>query len=173
MAKVSFTSITPIKSKDDITVKFGDKEIVVKQYLPIKEKADLVDYVIQSSFDINALFSPLRQEIYITIGMLKWYTNINFTDTMMQNVEKTYDAIILNKIDTLLENIPKEEYDTIYNMINNAVLETKDYARSFAGQVRAMNDDYNETAFDVEKIASTLQDQNQLGLVKDIMNKMG
>lgn len=173
MAKVSFTSITPIKSKDDITVKFGDKEIVVKQYLPIKEKADLVDYVIQSSFDINALFSPLRQEIYITIGMLKWYTNINFTDTMMQNVEKTYDAIILNKIDTLLENIPKEEYDTIYNMINNAVLETKDYARSFAGQVRAMNDDYNETAFDVEKIASTLQDPNQLGLVKDIMNKMG
>ena len=173
MARVSFTSITPIKSKDDITVKFGDKEIVVKQYLPIKEKADLVDYVIQSSFDINALFSPLRQEIYITIGMLKWYTNINFTDTMMQNVEKTYDAIILNKIDTLLENIPKEEYDTIYNMINNAVLETKDYARSFAGQVRAMNDDYNETAFDVEKIASTLQDPNQLGLVKDIMNKMG
>ena len=158
MAKVSFTSITPIKSKDDITVKFGDKEIVVKQYLPVKEKADLVDYVIQSSFDINALFSPLRQEIYITIGMLKWYTNINFTDTMMQNIEKTYDAIILNKIDTLLENIPKEEYDVIYNMINDAVLETKDYARSFAGQVRAMSDDYNETAFDVEKIASTLQD---------------
>ena len=75
MAKVSFTSITPIKSKNDINVKFGDKDVIVKQYLPIKEKAELVDYIIQSSFDERGLFSPLREAIYTTIGMLKWYTN--------------------------------------------------------------------------------------------------
>jgi hypothetical protein len=46
MAKVSFTSITPIKSRDDITVTLGNKEIIVKSYLPVKEKAELVDYII-------------------------------------------------------------------------------------------------------------------------------
>ena len=173
MARVSFTSITPIKSKDDITVKFGDKEIVVKQYLPIKEKADLVDYIIQSSFDENGLFSPLRQEIYTIIGMLNWYTNINFTDTMLQNVEKTYDAIILNKLNDILTNIPEGEYKTIYDMIENAVIETKAYIRSFAGQLRATQQDYDETSFSIEKVAETLEDPKQLGLVKEIMEKMG
>lgn len=173
MAKVSFTAITPIKSKDDITTKIGDKEIIVKAYLPIKDKADLVTYIIQSSFDTNGLFSPVRQAIYTTIGLLRWYTNINFTDTMMINVEKTYDAIILNGLEKVLEEIPEDEYLIINDMIDDAVVETKDYLRSFAGQVNSARSDYDETNFDLNKIAEVLQDPKQIGLVKDIMEKMG
>jgi len=51
MAKVSFTSLTPIKGIEDKSVTIGDKNIVIKQYLPIKDKADLVTYIIQSAFD--------------------------------------------------------------------------------------------------------------------------
>ncbi len=173
MAKVSFTSITPIKSRDDITVTLGNKEIIVKSYLPVKEKAELVDYIIQSSFDAKGLFSPIRQAIYTTIGLLKWYTNINFTDTMLENIEKTYDTIILNNILVVIENIPKEEYKAINSMIVDAVIETKDYLRSFAGQLQSTTQDFNQTNFDVEKIASVLQDPNQIGFVKEVMQKMG
>jgi len=173
MAKVSFTSLTPIKSVEDKIVKFEDKDIIVKQYLPIKDKADLVTYVIQSAFDENGLFSPVRQEIYSTIGLLRWYTNINFTDTMLINIEKTYDAIALNHVDHVLTDINEDEYNCIMNMIDDAVVETKDYLRSFAGQLRAVQQDYNETNFDMEKIAATLQDPKQIGLVKEIMEKMG
>lgn len=173
MAKVSFTSITPIKSKDDIVVKFGDKDIVIKQYLPVKDKADLITYIIQSAFDENGLFSPVRQDIYTTIGLLKWYTNISFTENMMINVEKTYDSIIINNLDQLLENIDSDEYITITNMIDDAVIETKDYLRSFAGQIRSSRESYDMTNIDVEKITEALQDPTQIGLVKDIMEKMG
>ena len=173
MAKVSFTSITPIKSRDDITVTLGNKEIIVKSYLPVKEKAELVDYIIQSSFDAKGLFSPIRQAIYTTIGLLKWYTNINFTDTMLENIEKTYDTIILNNIFVVIENIPEEEYKAINSMITDAVIETKDYLRSFAGQLQSTTQDFNQTNFDVEKIASVLQDPNQIGFVKEVMQKMG
>ena len=173
MAKISFTSITPIKSRDDITVTLGNKEIIVKSYLPVKEKAELVDYIIQSSFDAKGLFSPIRQAIYTTIGLLKWYTNINFTDTMLENIEKTYDTIILNNILVVIENIPEEEYKVINSMITDAVIETKDYLRSFAGQLQSTTQDFNQTNFDVEKIASVLQDPNQIGFVKEVMQKMG
>lgn len=174
MAKVSFTSITPIKSKKDIIVELeNDKFIAVKQYLSIKEKAELVDYIIQSSFDVNGLFSPIRQDIYTTIGMLRWYTNISFTELMLVNVEKTYDSIVLNDLKKILDNIPEEELSCIKTMISDAVIETKDYIRSFAGQLRATREDYNETEFNMEKIAETLQDKDQLGLVKEIMDKMG
>ena len=173
MAKISFTSITPIKSIEDKIVKFEDKDVVVKQYLPIKDKADLVTYVIQSAFDENGLFSPVRQEIYVTIGLLRWYTNINFTDNMMINVEKTYDSIVLNHVNNLLDEINEDEYNCIIDMIDDAVIETKDYLRSFAGQLRSARQDYDETNFDMEKIAETLQDPKQIGLVKEIMEKMG
>ncbi len=173
MAKISFTSITPIKSIEDKVVKFEDKDIIVKQYLPIKDKADLVTYIIQSAFDNNGLFSPVRQEIYVTIGLLRWYTNINFTDSMLINIEKTYDAIVLNHLNSILLNIDSDEYNNIINMINDAVLETKDYLRSFAGQIRSTKQDYESTNFDMEKIMETLQDPKQIGLVKEIMEKMG
>lgn len=173
MAKVSFTSLTPIKSIEDKVVKFNDKEIVVKQYLPIKDKADLVTYIIQSAFDDNGLFSPVRQRIYETVGKLRWYTNINFTDTMNTNIEKTYDSIILNQLKRILDEIPEDEHIEICDMIDEAVTETKDYLRSFAGQLRATTNDYEATNFNLDKIAETLQDPEQLGLVKNIMEKMG
>lgn len=173
MAKVSFNSITPIKSKEDRIVKFEDKDIIIRQYLPIKDKADLVTYIIQSAFDENGLFSPVRQEIYTTIGLLRWYTNINFTESMMQNIEKTYDYIQLNHLDILLENIDEEEYLCIGKMIDDAVIETKDYLRSFVGQLNAARTDYDKTQFDLEKVAEILQDPAQVGFVKELMQKMG
>lgn len=173
MAKVSFTALTPIKGKEDKIIKFEDKNIVVKQYLPIKEKAELVDYVIQLSFDDKGLFSPLRQRIYKTVGFLKWYTDINFTDTMLINIEKTYDAILLNGLSEILDEINDEEYNLMNAIIDEAIVETKDYIRSFAGQLNATKRDYDETNFDMEKIKETLQDPTQIGFVKEVMEKMG
>jgi hypothetical protein len=79
---------------------------------------------------------------------------------MLENIEKTYDTIILNNILVVIENIPKEEYKAINSMIVDAVIETKDYLRSFAGQLQSTTQDFNQTNFDVEKIASVLQDPN-------------
>lgn len=173
MAKVSFTQITPIKEQDDKIVKFENKDIVVKQYLSIKDKADLVDYIVQSGFDNTGLFSPVRQEIYQTIGMLRWYTNINFTDTMLLNIEKTYDAIVLNNIKNILTNIPEKELNTIETMINDSIAEVKEYIRSFAGQLRATQNDYDATKLDLEEISKSLEDPEKIGFVKELMEKMG
>lgn len=173
MAKVSFTHITPVKDIEDKKITFNDKEVIIKQYLPIKEKAELVDYVVQSSFDAQGLFSPIRQNIYTTLGLLKWYTNINFTDTMMQNIEKTYDLIIINHIGDILADIDEEERINIQKMIIDAINEAKDYIRSFAGQLQSVQNDYDETKFDLEEITKSLEDPNKIGFVKELMEKMG
>lgn len=173
MAKVSFAQITPIKEIEDKVVQFKGKDVVIKQYLPIKDKADLVDYVIQSSFDAQGLFSPVRQVIYMTIGLLRWYTNINFTITILENIEKTYDSIVLNGLEELINNIQEIELNTIKKMINDAIVETKSYIQSFAGQVKMTSSDYDETKLDLEEITQTLEDPKQIGFVKELMEKMG
>lgn len=174
MAKIGFTSLTPIKSVEDKIVKIEDKEIVVKQYLSIKDKADLLDYVIQSTFDNDGLLSPLRYNLYFTIGLLRWYTNINFTETMLQNVEKTYDSIVINQLDEHIKAaIPEKELQTIESLLNEALISIRAYTDSFAGQLRAVRTDYDMTELDLEKITNTIQDPAQLAFVKELLTKMG
>jgi len=39
--------------------------------------------------------------------------------------------------------------------------------------MQAIKQDYNTTDMDLSKMAATLQDPSQIGLVKEIMEKMG
>jgi len=171
---VGLTKITPIKKKDPITVNINEQDIIIKQYLPIKDKADLITYVVQSSFNENGLLNPLREKIYTVIGILKWYTNINFTDTMLKEIEKTYDLIILNNIySQVINNIDEIEIEMIKCWIKEAINSTFTHINSFAGQLQYAKTDYQNLNFDMEEMEKTLQDPNQIGFLKEVMEKMG
>ena len=167
-----FTKITPIKRGESIIVQINGEEIIIKQYLSIKDKADLVNYIVQSTFDEKGFISPLRQDIYTQIGILRWYTNINFTDNMLKDIEKTYDLICLNQLYTqVIKSIP--EYDIILDLINRSIQATFNHINSFAGQLQYAKTDYQNLNFDMETIEKTLQDPNQIGFLKEVMEKMG
>ena len=171
---VGLTKITPIKKKDPITVNINGQDVIIKQYLPIKDKADLMTYVIQSSFDSNGLLNPLRQEIYTVIGILRWYSNINFTDTMLKDIEKTYDIICLNNLyNQIIDNIDIEERTNLQLLLSKVIFETSAHINSFAGQLQYARTDYQNLNFDMEQIEKTLQDPNQIGFLKEVMEKMG
>lgn len=171
---VGLTKITPIKKKDPITVNINEQDIIIKQYLSIKDKADLITYVVQSSFNENGSLNPLREKIYTVIGILKWYTNINFTDTMLKEIEKTYDLIILNNIySQVINNIDEIEIEIIKCWIIEAINSTFTHINSFAGQLQYAKTDYQNLNFDMKEMEKTLQDPNQIGFLKEVMEKMG
>jgi len=125
--------------------------------LSIKDKADLVNYIVQSTFDANGLLSPLRQDIYTTIGILRWYTNINFTDTMLKEIEKTYDLICLNNLyNIVLDNIDEIEKENLLVLITKALYETSTHINSFAGQLQYAKTDYENLNFDMKEMEETL-----------------
>ena len=168
----SFTKITALKKIEDKIIEINNQEVIIKQYLSIKEKAELVDYVVQSSFDEKGLLNPLRQKIYTTIGIIRWYTNINLTETMLREIEKTYDLICINHIyENICDNL--EEYQVIIDFINCALKETFNHINSFAGQLQYAKTDYQNLNFDMEEMEKTLQDPNQIGFLKEVMEKMG
>lgn len=171
---VSFNKIITLKKKDPIIIQINNTDITVKQYLSIKDKADFVGYVSQNTFDEKGFYSPLRYQIYFTIGLIKFYTNINITDAMIKNIEQTYDYIILNKIDQIIISaIDKEEIESVLNFIEEAIQATQEYIQSFAGQLQAAHTNYEALNFDLEGIEKTLQDPEQIGFLKDVMEKMG
>ena len=174
MAKISFNSLISTKTVEDRVISLNDKEIIVKQYLPVKSKAELLDTVIQASFDSEGLWSPLRYRIYLLIEKVRWYTNINITDTMLKNLETTYDLFIINGIDRLIDSaVPVEELKMLDNMAREAIDAINNYSNSFAGQIKSVATDYKNTDFDLEKLMASLQDPQQVGFVKEVMEKMG
>lgn len=174
MAKVSLNKITPIKKVDPITLNIGDSEIIVQQYLPIETKMAMMQDVLNAVIDDTGHINPVRMEVFFNVYLLKYYTNISITDTMLGDPSKTYDLLIMNDVlDTIIAQIPETEYADVFDFIVEASENVITYNNSVLGILRNVAADYKNTEIDIDKIGQALNDPNQLTLVKNILEKMG
>jgi len=175
MAKVSLTKIAPIKKLDKVIIKINDEDVEVIQYLPIAEKAELSERVVNAAIDPeNGILSTSRMDVYTVLEIVRTYTNINITDKMMEEAPKTYDLLILNGIyDKIVEAIPKDEYNSLQGRVFNDCENVQKYLESFKGIMKSINQDYSNTEMDVDKIMTELKDPEAYGLLRDILDKIG
>ena len=174
MAKISLNSITPIKKVDSIKIKIGEQEIEVLQYLPVNDKLALAERVLNMTLDDTGFLNPVRLEVYTYLEIIRTYTNISITDKMIENAPKTYDLLEMNHILVEVVNaIPEEEYNTLIGMIEDSAEHTVKYLTSFVGMMKTVSQDYDATKMNVDEIMNTLDDPDKIGLVKDILDKIG
>ena len=174
MAKVSFSKLVPLKKSNEILVDINGTEVSIKQYLPITEKAELLQWITNYIFDEYGFASPLRQTVYTDIGIIKYYTNISLTEKMLSELNKTYDQLLMNGvISSVRENIPEAELEYLENLIQTSIDQVVRYNTSALGILNSIRNDYDSTTLDAEKITAMLQDENSLKLVKDILDKIG
>ena len=174
MAKVSLNSITPIKKVDSVKIKIGEQEIEVLQYLPINDKLALAERVLNMTLDDTGFLNPVRLEVYTYLEIIRTYTNISITDKMMENAPKTYDLLEMNNIFVNIVNaIPEEEYNALIGMLEDSAEHTVKYLTSFVGMMKTVSQDYDATKMNVDEIMNTLDNPEKIGLVKDILDKIG
>lgn len=174
MAKVSFNKITPIKNLEAKIVNIGDNEVVIEQYLGIAEKAALIERVLNVVIDDTGFLNPIRLDTMFNIELIKTYTNISITDKMMENPAKVYDLLVLNGIlGTVLANIPEEEYEDLFAACSECAEHVIAHMNSFAGMMKTVTENYGTTKMNTEELIQTLGDPKQIGLVKDILDKIG
>ena len=170
---ISFTKVTPIKEVENTTISLNEQNISIIQYLPIEKKSKLIEQIMGYVFDDTGFASPIRLNIYFTILALKAYTNISITDKMIENANKTYDAIIINHLDALLNYIPETEIKDLQEMTEKSIDQIVKYNTSFLGMVRAASAEYDATKMNVDEIMTTLDQPEKIGLVKDVLDKLG
>lgn len=174
MATVSFSKITPIKAIEDKIIDINGEKVSVKQYLPIAKKAEIVGLVLQDTLDEHGMNSNIREKIYTYIRLVQFYTNINITDTMLDNAGKTYDLLEVNHIlEKVIEAIPQEEYEYLINAINTSIKIVSDYRTSVAGLFTDMQAGDEASVKSADELMSQLQEVSQNGLLKNILEKMG
>lgn len=176
MAKITFTKLGLKVNKDINTLTFNNNEIEVKQYLPQTEKAELISYILENSIDnITNTFSPVRLEVFFALGLVKWYTNITFTDKQfIEGAVKTYDQLQSSGLlDAIInDGFEINEYRYIERLVNETVKDYEDYANSFAGVMSAMNSDAFNMNKEIDEIMTKIRNKEgleELAVIRDIV----
>ena len=175
MAKVAFTKLG-LKRKDEIkTVNINNNAIEVKQYLPINDKLALISKVINLSHDSSNNFAnPIQLEVIGTIEIIMAYTNLSFTEKQKEDYAKLYDLFEENGIiDLIIAEIPEREYNYIIDGVNETADAVYKYQNSVMGILDTVSQDYNNLNFDAQNIQAVLGDENNVGLVKQVLDKLG
>lgn len=174
MAKVSLSAVAPIKSIGAKVITIEDKEINIIQYLSTEKKIDFIEDVMNRVFDSTGLSSPVRVEVYFYLDLIRYYTDISITETMMKNAAKTYDILEINKIiDRVIENIPEDEFNTLFDYVTESIEHYETYNFSFAGTLKNVGTDYNNTNVDVENLVGQLSEIESSEVLASVLNQLG
>lgn len=174
MAKISLTKITPIKDRGVKSFNIDNTSVEVNQYLSMEDKSKLLLSILNYVLDTNGLSSPLREEIYTTLFIIKFYTNINLTDTMINNGAKTYDLLSINGIiDQVYNTIPEEELNFVLDMIHESISDSMTYRMSMAGMIDNASTTQGSEIKDINELTEQLQKITDSEVLKDVLNKLG
>lgn len=146
--------------------------IEVSQYLPIEEKAALVQEVVNASIDEQTgCFSPVRVNVYFAIGMLIHYCKMSFED---ENIIEAYDLLEQNGvIDKVLAAIPDEERGFIETLVNDTIEDISRYNSSLAGMISAMSDNANNLDGTISDILEKIKNREGMEMLAEIKNMVG
>ena len=174
MAKVSFTKLGLSKYQEVKEVKFNEQIIEVKQYLPVNDKLMLISDVINMSMGENNFANPVQVSVFTTIGILEYYTNINFTEKQKEDPAKLYDLVISNDFASkIVDAIPEEEYEQLIDGIEDSIEAYYNYRNSVMGILDAVSHDYSNLNLDASKIQKELGDPNNMALLREVLTKLG
>lgn len=155
-------------------IKCGEDIVVtVKQYLPIKEKVELMQFVNRFAIDdTTGCSSPLRVEVFFSIGICMWYTDIEIDKTPLSNYE-VYDLLDSSGLlDQIMNAIPDEELTFIKDLVEETIVDIVKYNNSAAGIIQAMS--FNAQGLDtqitdiLEKIKNG-EGLETLSIIKDVV----
>lgn len=141
MAKISFANLK-LKVNDTVqTVKCGDAEIEVLQYLPIADKTDLVSITVQQAIE-NGIIHPVRLEQYFYLNIMYLYTNFNFTDKQKEDPDKLYDMLESNGIiDAVTGAMNQDEMGDLYEYLEDYMANYKESRANLASAVYKVLED--------------------------------
>lgn len=173
MAKVSFLKLALPKTSTLVNVDINGQIVEVKTYLPVDEKLELIAEIINESHDGSNFSNPLKMEVFFTIAVIKYYTNISLTEKQLESPTKIYDMFNMGAFEAIVSVIPATEYNGLKACLEKTIDSIYRYQNSVLGVLESISQDYTNLNLDAAGIQKTLADPNNLALLKDVLTKLG
>ena len=174
MAKLAFSKLG-LKVNNEITnIHFNDQVIEVRQYISVNDKLKLISDVINKSVDEHSFCNPVKVKVYLALGILDYYTNINFTEKQKEDPVKLYDLFqSSNLLDQIFNAIPEEEFNDLTNGAWDSINAIYTYNNSVMGVMDNLGKDYSNLNFDASAIQDKLNNSENIEFLKEVMAKLG
>lgn len=177
MAKIGFNKLNLSLNKEEEKFMWEGNEILVRQYLPIEEKLHYITDVLNAvaaSDPTARTYNRLKLAGFSILYIVKYYTNITFTEKQLENPSKLIDLLDSSGLyDMVEEKIPEREFQFLRYYLTTTVESLEQYQNSIYGIMDAMNNDYKNLDFDIEKLQGDISNPENLTLLKDIMTRLG
>lgn len=179
MAKVSFSKLQANLKADMVECSYNNKNnepiiFEVKTYLPLKDKIDLVQNVVNQSIDENGFYNPMRVDLFLTLEFIYAYTNLSFTDKMKEDPFKLYDLLVSTDIiNEVIKATDEKEYVKIKNDVYSVIENIYKYRNSVLGILDTVKNDYSDLNLNATEIQEKLSDPNNMQLLRDVLSKLG
>lgn len=170
MSKIAFSKFNAKINSDVKLAQFNEVNIEVKQYLPIKEKMNIIHEIIEQTVNKNEFYyNPAEVELIEILQIVKKYTNISFTEKQEQDLDKLYDIIVSSGLaKQIIEVIPDEELNTLTELLIKSLDNFYKYSNSAAGILQTSA----QSVDNLEKLKEFAAGQD-LSVLKDILSHLG
>ena len=174
MAKLAFSKLG-LKFNNQVTViHFNEQEIEVKQYISVNDKLKLISDIINKTIDEHSFCNPVQVKVFIALGIIEYYTNINFTEKQKEDPVKLFDLFQSNGlIGQICNAIPAEEFDDLNNGVWDSINSIYTYQNSTMGVIDNLSTDYKNLDFDAAAIQQKLGDGENVEFLKEVLAKLG
>ncbi len=156
---------TAIKDKVK-TFDFNNQKVQVKQYLPTRDKYDLVMITLQKAKE-DGLYNPLKIDMYFHLHLVYMYTDIQFTDEDREVEEVLYDKLVQSGfMNVFLANMDDDEYNTLNVYINSLVKDNMKYRNSAAAVLQSLITDLPKNAEAARQIVDNFNPEKYQEVIK-------
>ena len=174
MAKVGLNKLGLVKNTEQVDFMWKGQKIEVIQYLPLEKKLEIISNIINDSVDLKGYYAPYRLDLFTTIAIVQYYTNITFTEKQKEDIGKLYDLLVSSNLYAEIKNrISENEINYINENVEKTIVSIYSYRNSALGIIDAINKDYKDTVFDVEKIQNVLGEGKGLDTVREVLDNLG
>ena len=174
MAKISFSKLGLKVNNEVVNIHFNDQVIEVKQYISVNDKLKLISEVINNTIDEHSFCNPIKVKVYLALGILDYYTNINFTEKQKEDPVKLYDLFESNGLlNQIYHVIPGEEFNNLTTGAWDSINAIYTYNNSAMGIMDNLGKDYSNLNFDASVIQEKLGNAENVEFLKEVMAKLG
>lgn len=135
MAKTTYAGMKLKVNTQPKEIDFNGNQFEVLQYLPIEDKYDLIMVTLQKCYE-EGIYNPIKKDMYFHLYLVYMYTDISFTDKQKEDEEKLYNVLESNGVITeVIKNIPEEEYNKLFEYMDELIEERMRYSLSSAAMI--------------------------------------
>ena len=127
-------------------VKIGNFEIEVSEYLPMRDKIDLVQIALQKSLE-NGIYNEMKLDMYFNLYLVYMYTNLEFTDEEKADEFALYNEMQSNNvIISVIGAMDDGEYDSLVDYAKIMQMDNEHYKNSAAALLQTFIQDMPKNA---------------------------